>query len=282
MNDLLKRLFSSIWKRFIPGWPVILYFPQDVFQSSFLVTRKGSDQYVADDRGLPVPPPHLWQGYGQSVEEHLKSGEEHVTSMLDILREGGFTLRRGNRVLDFGCATGRMMRWLKGPIVEGEIWGVDVSAEHISWCMQNFPPPFYFAPITTLPHLPFEDGYFDLIYAGSVFTHIEDLAFSWLLELRRILSKEGMLYVTIHDEKTIEFWENYCRDIDIFKRIMADPIWERYTRSDFAMFSIGRSVFSQVFYSSDYFREMAQSILRVVSMKNYAYGYQTAVLLAKK
>jgi ubiquinone/menaquinone biosynthesis C-methylase UbiE len=61
-----------------------------------------------------------------------------------------------------------------------------------------------FANTTTLPHVPYEDNYFDLIYAGSVFTHIADLADAWLLELKRILRPGGMLYVTVHDDHTLE------------------------------------------------------------------------------
>ena len=48
-----------------------------------------------------------------------------------------------------------------------------------------------FATVTTAPHLPFADGYFDFAYCSSVFTHISDLADAWLLELRRIVRSGG-------------------------------------------------------------------------------------------
>ena len=57
---------------------------------------------------------------------------------------------------------------------------------------------------TILPYLPFEDRYFDVIYAGSVFTHIDDFAQTWFLELRRVLRAGGTLYVTIHDRHSIQ------------------------------------------------------------------------------
>ena len=37
------------------------------------------------------------------------------------------------------------------------------------------------------------EGYFDLVYATSVFTHIGDLWSDWLLELHRILAPGGRL-----------------------------------------------------------------------------------------
>ena len=49
----------------------------------------------------------------------------------------------------------------------------------------------------------FSDSYFDLIFTGSAFTHIDDLAEAWLLELRRLLSEKGRVYITIHDRHTI-------------------------------------------------------------------------------
>ena len=41
--------------------------------------------------------------------------------------------------------------------------------------------PFHFAVTIIVPQLPFEDNHFDLIYAGSVLTHIDDPVKSWLL-----------------------------------------------------------------------------------------------------
>lgn len=84
-----------------------------------------------------------------------------------------------------------MIRWLTKEAKAGEVWGVDIAGSHILWCQQNLPAPFKFATTTSFPHLPFEDNYFDLIYAGSVFTHIADLAESWLLELRQSSSLAG-------------------------------------------------------------------------------------------
>jgi len=123
--------------------------------------------------------------------------------MKQILDSSGFSIRDGSRVLDLGCASGRMIRWLVDFAEQCEIWGVDISAEHIIWCQEYLSPPFNFATVTTSPHLPFEDGYFDLIYCGSVFTHISDLADAWLLELKRIMRRDGRLYITVHDKHTV-------------------------------------------------------------------------------
>jgi SAM-dependent methyltransferase len=228
--------------------------------------------------GLPIPPEHLWRGY----DEYLSSGKRHVGKMLDILKEAGFSLNMGSRILDFGCAAGRMIRWLKDTAAVSEVWGTDVSAEHITWCKQHLSPPFNFATNTTLPHLPFEDRYFDLIYAGSVFTHIDDLADSWFLELRRVLSTDGRLYVTVHDKNTIKILNEQMKDDRLSKLMRSGEKYMGYATSDFGMFTIGRRTSSNVFYDIDFLHRILGPHFDVVSVTREAYGYQTAVLLARR
>ncbi len=83
-----------------------------------------------------------------------------------------------------------MLRWFPGG--DGtERWGCDIKGETIAWCQQHPSPPMHFVTTTTLPHLPFEDKYFDFVYCGSVFTHIIDLPDAWFLELRREIRPAG-------------------------------------------------------------------------------------------
>jgi ubiquinone/menaquinone biosynthesis C-methylase UbiE len=52
------------------------------------------------------------------------------------------------------------------------------------------------------PPLEYEDSKFDFVYALSVFTHLDEtLQFQWLLELRRVLRPEGILILTVYNEK---------------------------------------------------------------------------------
>ncbi|MBK8552988.1 MAG: class I SAM-dependent methyltransferase [Ignavibacteria bacterium] len=111
---------------------------------------------------------------GSNVQQYL-NGRLQITNMLGILSAAGYDIHSVKRILDFGCGAGRMIRWLKPFAANCEIWGSDISSEHIIWANNYLKPPFNFITNTVIPHLPFEDKYFDLIYAGSVFTHIDDL-----------------------------------------------------------------------------------------------------------
>ena len=226
---------------------------------------------------LPIPPKRLWLGYNYPVH-----GADHVRTMLAIAESSGYRPSAGDRILDLGCGAGRMIRHLAPLAADCEIWGADISAEHIQWCKARLSPPFRFATTTKVPHLPFEDRSFALVYCGSLFTHIDDLADAWLLELHRILAPGGRLFVTIHDERTLELLGG--------KRYGGSPLAVQLGRhpfgcgvaGDFAMFTIGRDDGSQVFYRREHFLAMAAPMFDLLSVSEEAYFYQTAVLLGRK
>ena len=134
-----------------------------------------------------------------------------------------------------------MIRFLGDLAVAGEVWGADIEERHIYWCQQHLSPPFKFVNTTTLPHLPFEDGYFDFIYAGSVFTHIAELADAWLLELRRILRPGGRLYLSVHDRKCIEVLLEKVPDNMLTKIVRWFDERTHFLETDFAVATVNAS-----------------------------------------
>lgn len=236
----------------------------------------------SENKTEAVPPPELWEGYGRTPDEFSNSGRRDVESMLGVLAEAGYAAAPGQRILDFGCAAGRMTRWLADRAADCEVWGVDVSAPHIEWCKENLEPPLHFATTTTLPHLPFEDRYFDLVYCGSVFTHISDLTDAWLLELKRILKPGGYLYATVHDRHSIDVLLEGRANEHLVSTLERYEAENRVLGSDFGMFAIARSSKGgQVFYDIDYLAKRWGRVLEVVGIWPEAYGYQTAVVLMR-
>jgi len=239
---------------------------------------------------FPVPPrPLMFVFADQGEEYYLNSGKIQIRLMFDSLQKAKFSLGAGSRILDFGCASGRMIRFLSDRAEAWEIWGADISADCIFWCKEYMSPPFHFLTCTTHPHLPFEDRYFDLVYAGSVFTHIDDLADAWRLELRRILKPGGMAYITIQERHLINlikgFKEQWLANNNIWplgKKTECLRKYEEYSNSDFAMFTLGRDTRSLVFYDLDYFCDMVQPFFKVVEVRKEAYYWQTAVLLERQ
>ena len=208
------------------------YLPYRDGDPAFAIPDHPAPRHETCSYGLPVPPPPLWRGYGKTNEDYLNSGRDDTATLLKLLKETGFSVQDGARVLDLGCGAGRMLRHLRPFADTCELWGLEISSDCMFWCKQYLTPPFHFATTTTIPHLPFADGYFNLIYCGSLFTHIDDLAEAWLLELRRALSPSGRLFITLHDRHTVELFEGRCRDQWLAQRLRQhEDVWNRCTPS---------------------------------------------------
>jgi SAM-dependent methyltransferase len=273
--------------------PIPTFYPYSADADWYILLKSNghdADGKAGGNSGLPIPPKELWEGYGKNAELFLKTGKVDVDTMLQILESSGFRIRNGGRVLDLGCASGRMIRWLADISDQCDVWGVDISAKYIRWCQEHISPPFYFATVTTAPHLPFEDGYFDLIYCGSVFTHIADLADAWLLELKRIVRREGRLYITVHDKHTADLIINHPNrlysdgdpaDPEFRDLLMLYDRKQRFMNQNFSIFTIDRGPNSQVFYDIMYLRQHWGRYMSVLSVTPEAYGYQTAIVLEK-
>jgi SAM-dependent methyltransferase len=249
-------------------------------------------QPSAFERDLPVPPNTFWEGYGPDEAAYLESGREHTAAMLGALGAAGAEPEGFARVLDFGCAAGRMLRWY--PSADGaERWGCDIKGATIAWCQQNLSPPMQFVATTTFPHLPFEDGYFDLVYCGSIFTHIIDLPDAWFLELRRAIRTGGFGYVTVFDKHALDLVLDPPADAprapDWFSRQLRD--FDDRTgafSADFAYFSVDQGPawsgmpVPQVCYDIDFLTRRWSRLVDIVSVTPEAYAYQTGVLFRKR
>ncbi len=258
------------------------YYPS-ARQRSYLVPAAGPDRPYSVQ--LPVPPPELWICRERTDDEYISTGREHVEAMRRILAAAGFAFEDGSRVLDFGCAGGRMIRWLRYEAERCEIWGADIQARSILWCQQNLSPPFHFVTTTTFPHLPFPDNYFHLIYAAGVFSQFADLAETWMLELRRILLPGGRLYVTINDRHSIDLildFPEHHRLHYLKELLLAFDEKTGCLRGGFGMFTVRRTLRdTHVFYDVDHLRRTWGRLFRLQSVTPEAYLFQTALVLEK-
>ena len=236
---------------------------------------------------VPVPPRDLWEGYGSTAEEYLASGRQHVAAMMQNLAAHGAP-ENPTRVLEFGCAAGRMLRFVPRP-AHGDFWGVDIKAETIAWCQQHL-APLQFAATTTYPHLPFEDDYFDLVFAGSVFTHIADLPDAWFLELRRVLRPGGYAYLTVIDTASVrKFMEDadgkpngWTEPVAAFDRETGFLSNDRLGMCSIEIGSWGGYPVPQVIYDLDYLQEKWGRWAEPLGVCRFAYGPQHAVIFRKR
>ena len=171
-----------------------------------------------------------------------------------------------------------------------DTWGCDYAPSNVGWIKQHLTNDIKALVNTDVPHLPFPDGYFDVVTAFSVFTHIDVLEDAWLLELRRITRPGGLLYLTIHNEAT---WEKLRErpearahlsraidppdDLDLTEARVAGPM----PRQRFALRMSRDDIYNcNVWMSSDYVREQWSRYATVAAIADNAHlQYQSVVLL---
>jgi SAM-dependent methyltransferase len=103
----------------------------------------------------------------------------------------------GKRVLEFGCGAGRVLRWFAPEAARCEFLACEIDAASVAWLEKNLSPPFEVFRSEPEPPLPLEDHSLDLVYAISVFTHLDESWSRWLLELHRLLRPDGVLLATV-------------------------------------------------------------------------------------
>lgn len=285
--------FAAIDRHLVQKFHNVLYEPIARNADHYSIPAPGARSDTVCELGMPAPPETIMRRYRASPEVYLANGKSHTQGMLEIMKRAGADIHKDHRILDFGCATGRMLRWIRllgdGP----EYWGADVLGPDVAWARDALHDWFHVVLTTRLPHLPFSDGYFDFVYACSVFTHIDDLADAWLLELRRITKPGGWLYITVKDETAIQLFQSERRAFLERDILMGNvdhiAAYDRYLKQNPEMFVIRRSPIQtlkaatpQAFYRSDYLKRHWGKFFDVRGYNPNSYGYQSAVVLQKR
>lgn len=148
----------------------------------------------------PIPPDDMLIRIGVDPSLSPEARVEHF----ELIGKGAYGdiiaaaegLERPLSALDFGCGSGRIMRWF---LQEHELslTGCDIHRPTIEWMRSAYPEEVQLYCNDPEPPLPEAAETFDLVYCGSVFSHLPDWA-PWLLELRRVLKPGGILVASIH------------------------------------------------------------------------------------
>jgi len=159
-----------------------------------------------------LPPRRIRAGISPLWFDFKDTGDDQLEFLAELCG-----LRPSDRVLDIGCGVGRiaipLTRYLNS---EGSYDGFDIAPAMIQWCQENISarhPSFRFhlahvdSSIVGVNgggkdseyHFPFDDGTFDLVYAGSLFTHLTPQgAENYLQESARTLKPGGRLVSTFN------------------------------------------------------------------------------------
>lgn len=165
------------------------------------------ERHLDADRA-PIPPPRYRQNYySDRHHDYWRSG---VWDYVQILAQWNrfFPARTFNSYFDFGGSSGRVARHFSAMHPECTVYVSDLAISSIEWALANLPGNVKAFQGVTVPTLPLPDHSIDLLTGFSVFTHIDTHEYGWLAELGRVMSDDGLLYVTVMTE---EVWDAFMR-----------------------------------------------------------------------
>jgi SAM-dependent methyltransferase len=272
-------MIEKAWAAIRPLVPVQLYPLLAPIQRYRQRLRLG--QIVEDDRryfamhdALIVPPAALRAHIGAStIPEFLQGGQRVVADMARALESVGRPLSGCGDLLDFGCGCGRLAIALVDRFPDLHITGSDIDEEAIRWCQEHLLGQYVLN--TALPPMPFKDDSFDVIWCGSVFTHLdEDRQDRWLVELCRLLRPGGILLASLHGPA---LWDSRV------------PLWSRRTlqRNGFLFVTTGTDAshpdwYQVAWHTEGYVRRHWGGFVEVIRyMAQGVGGYQDLVVARK-
>lgn len=220
--------------------------------------------------------------------QYWLSGLEDFLKIEQVAKRYGVNPRS---VFDFGCASGRVVRHFAAQSDVPEIWGSDINRRHIRWLYEFMPHTV--KPIFNhcIPTLPMRDNSVDIISAFSVFTHIDTFETSWLAELRRILSDDGIAYITVHNEDT---WAAIRESIDdkanrlVQSIINIDPSFRETLMGDMPdtksvyRFSQSGPYRAQVFHSNNFLKQVWGRFFTIEEILPLHHARQTVLILRNR
>lgn len=157
-----------------------------------------------------VPPTCMMFDGPIGVDKYIKNGQESMKLFKDLTN-----ITPSSRVLDIGSGIGRKTLPLTSYLnSNGSYQGIEIVKKGVNWCQKHISsqyPNFKFDHIDIYNGFynpsgiikpstfvfPFSDNSFDLIIAGSVFTHmLPDDIFHYLSEIKRVLKPYGQSFLT--------------------------------------------------------------------------------------
>ena len=143
------------------------------------------------------------------------SGVAAILSACQVARTTGNPNAQISDILDFGCGFGRVARFIRAAFPRATVWCTDRELKGVDFCVNEL------GCVEVTDPLP--AGSMDLIWLGSVFTHLPSSAARSLLDLLvPALSHSGILVFTTQGRYSYERLRQYD-----WQRANEHP-WENY------------------------------------------------------
>ena len=149
----------------------------------------GVIQKVSKRDLMHIAAPHHYFQWG---EEALKR-TQLTLARDDVAQE----VRGVKRILDLPCGHGRELRYFKAAFPEAQITACDLDRDAVDFCAQTFGATPVYSHVD--PQQVSLEGQFDLIWCGSLLTHLNISSWVGFLKLFQAhLAPNGILIFTTH------------------------------------------------------------------------------------
>jgi glycosyltransferase involved in cell wall biosynthesis/SAM-dependent methyltransferase len=133
----------------------------------------------------------------------------HADLVVSALSAAGLEPGAGMRGLDFGSSSGRVVRVLAAAYPDLSWSGCDPIESSIAWAQRNL-RGIEFAVSPVEPPLPYDDAWFDFVFAISIWSHFSaGAALRWLDEMHRVIRPGGRLVLTTHGSQSVDHYRRY-------------------------------------------------------------------------
>jgi SAM-dependent methyltransferase len=198
--DVLNAVKQGDFKS---GWDHYLKFGINEDRSGVAKQYQTIEGLSGKTVSLPIPPKDLRARVhgAEELSGFLRIGKTVALNLKSVINPLPIQINASSRILDFGCGCGRIISWFHNLHPNTQFYGTDIDAEAITWCREHLSERGNFSVNEAMPPLPYSDGFFDLVYSISIFTHLpEDMQFAWLKELQRVCKPGAYLLLTVHGE----------------------------------------------------------------------------------
>lgn len=124
--------------------------------------------------------------------------EQICLSLIDSIMHNS-----AERILDYGCGTGKLLERLQKTYKEKEIYGADISDKALDYCRKRGA-----SNVFNLKKAEHQANYFDLVTCLDVLEHVrEDV--DLLIQIRKLIRNEGRLLITVPAYEFLWSGEDY-------------------------------------------------------------------------
>ncbi|MEE8524990.1 MAG: class I SAM-dependent methyltransferase [Thermoanaerobaculia bacterium] len=202
----------------------------------------------------------LYDESEQAVADYLRAGRSALDNIEKALRSSAKTFAEVETCLDFGCGYGRVLRQLQEQIPAAKITASDAVEEGVRFCAEEFGA----RPLVSSWNVDeIRLGIYDLIWSGSVFTHLDEASCETLFGKlgHSLMPSGGVLVFSIHGQYSLDglatfYGKAYAEEADQICREVADAgiCFRRYTDESYGRFPVP---YGMTWHRPDYFERLA-------------------------